>query len=160
MPDPALLFTLAVLLLAGLFFAGPLVSLRLAVDAVLTRPTLLPVASFMVGVTRGGKSGAKAGRRRPAEEPASDPVGHVAPLPDHVEALPGSLSKPWWQSRGIMGPVIAVMSLVAGWFGLDVDHATQAYLADKVVVALTAAGVLAGAVTGIIGRLRATHVIR
>lgn len=70
------------------------------------------------------------------------------------------LTKWWWQSRGVVGPLVAILAVGGGWLGVDVDAATQGYLVDQTVAGLTALGVLAGAVTGIVGRLRATRAIR
>ena len=70
-------------------------------------------------------------------------------------------AKPFWLSRGVMGPVVAMVALVVGWvFGVEVDAATQAMVVDQVVALVSAGAVLVGSVVGIIGRVAAKKQIQ
>lgn len=70
-------------------------------------------------------------------------------------------TKPFWLSRGVMGPIVAILAMVLGWVGgVQVDAATQAVVVDQVVGLASAAVVLIGSVMGIIGRLRARKPIQ
>lgn len=60
-------------------------------------------------------------------------------------------SKPWWQSRTLLGAFITLASAAAGANGLQVDSALQ----GDVMNTLTAAGSVAGAAISIWGRLKA-----
>ena len=61
-------------------------------------------------------------------------------------------SKPWFQSKGVWGGVIALLAGVAGLFGFHLDAALQGDVIDW----LAAAGGVAGAALAIYGRIKAT----
>ncbi len=60
-------------------------------------------------------------------------------------------TKPWYKSKGIMGSLIAVLAVLAGFFGIDIGGAEQAELVD-LVTAIVGTG---GAALAFIGRIRA-----
>ena len=65
-------------------------------------------------------------------------------------------TKKWWESKAVWGGLIAVVSAVAGAFGIAVDGATQDQIAEYAVV-------VAGAVGGMLaiyGRLKADKEIK
>jgi hypothetical protein len=68
--------------------------------------------------------------------------------------------KPWYLSKGVLGPLVAVVALIAGAFGVKVDAATQALVVDQVIGAVSAGVALLGAIVGIWGRITATKVIQ
>jgi ATP/ADP translocase len=59
--------------------------------------------------------------------------------------------KPWWQSKGVIGPVIAIVATILSFFNIVVSAEAQGQLVEAV---LTAAAVI-GSVIGIIGRVLA-----
>lgn len=59
--------------------------------------------------------------------------------------------KPWYQSKGVWGSVIAFVAIVAGMLGFDLTDADQESLAE---IAVAIGGALA-ALVGLIGRLTA-----
>lgn len=63
--------------------------------------------------------------------------------------------KNWWQSKGIWGGIIALVSLIAGFFGFTLGPEDQAAL---VGVAVTVSGLI-GTVLGIVGRVTAKKAI-
>lgn len=63
--------------------------------------------------------------------------------------------KNWWQSKGIWGGIIALVSLIAGFFGFALGPEDQAAL---VGVAVTVSGLI-GTVLGIVGRVTAKKAI-
>jgi hypothetical protein len=67
--------------------------------------------------------------------------------------------KPWWQSKSIIGSLVTVAAVVAGFFGLDVDPATQAFVVSQLDLVMTAAGVAIGAALAIYGRVVARQPI-
>ncbi|WP_445682824.1 hypothetical protein [Radicibacter daui] len=60
-------------------------------------------------------------------------------------------SKPWWQSRTLLGAFITLASAAASASGLQVDSALQ----GDVMNTVTAAGSVVGAAISIWGRLKA-----
>lgn len=69
--------------------------------------------------------------------------------------------KPWYLSKGVIGPIIAMLSLLAGYlFGVKVDEATQAVLVDQIVATLATLFGLGGSALGIYGRIVATSRIK
>jgi hypothetical protein len=72
-------------------------------------------------------------------------------------ALSGT--KPWYASKGVIGPIVATLALIAGFFGIEIDEATQAVIIDQGTALLTAAVAFGGIVLGLIGRVTAAKKI-
>jgi uncharacterized membrane protein len=68
-------------------------------------------------------------------------------------------SKAWYASKGVWGGVLAVASVVGGYFGVKLDEATQTVIVDQITGAASAIGIIVGAVTAIYGRIAATKQI-
>lgn len=119
-----------------------------------------PHALAMAGPSRsgGGRPAKRSGDGLPAGKGLPGDI--VDGFAEHLTAELRPLTKPWWQSRGVVGPIVAILAVAGGWLGVDVDASTQAYVIDQTIAAVSAAGVLVGAVMGIIGRLRAIRAIR
>ena len=56
--------------------------------------------------------------------------------------------KQWYQSKGITGPVVAILGTIATWYGLDVPI-------EQLEVTITALGTIIANVVGIMGRINA-----
>ena len=56
--------------------------------------------------------------------------------------------KKWYLSRSVIGSVIAIMALIAGAFGYEVDAAGQ----EQIIVAVIGVG---GGIAAIYGRIKA-----
>jgi flagellar motor component MotA len=67
--------------------------------------------------------------------------------------------KPWWRSRTILGALVALASVVFGFFNVKIDPASQAVLLDQVEALVTAAGTLVGIGAAIWGRFVAVKQI-
>ena len=65
-------------------------------------------------------------------------------------------TKPIWASRAILGGVVVVASLIAGFFGFKVDDATQTVVIDQLEAVVLAVTTAVGAALAIWGRLKAT----
>lgn len=63
--------------------------------------------------------------------------------------------KPWYQSKGVIGGLVAVASVVAGAAGYNLSPDDQ----EAVVLALSAVGSAVGALLSVYGRLRANRKI-
>jgi hypothetical protein len=61
-------------------------------------------------------------------------------------------SKPWWQSNGVWGGIVAVVAVILGFFGYEIGGELQ----GELVEAITGAVAIVGALWGIIGRVRAS----
>ena len=61
--------------------------------------------------------------------------------------------KPWYQSRGVIGGLVAVGAGIGSLFGVDVDQATATDIGLQI-------GTVAGAVFAVIGRIGAEKPIR
>jgi uncharacterized membrane protein len=59
--------------------------------------------------------------------------------------------KPWYQSKGVWGSIMAFVAIVAGVFGFDLTDADQESFAE---IAVAIGGALA-ALLGLVGRLTA-----
>jgi hypothetical protein len=69
-------------------------------------------------------------------------------------------NKPWYTSKGIIGPIITGLALLAGAvFGLKIDAPTQAMIVDQTVAFVTALTSVFGLAMGIYGRIVATKTI-
>lgn len=71
-------------------------------------------------------------------------------------------SKPWYQSSGVWGGVVAVVAPVAGFFGYTVTADDAKAIADGVtqlIVAGSGIASIAGGVIAIVGRVRASKKI-
>ena len=64
--------------------------------------------------------------------------------------------KPWYQSRGVWGGIVALVAALTGLFGVTLDAATH----EALTVSLTSAAAAIGAVVAIIGRLAAQKTLR
>lgn len=71
-------------------------------------------------------------------------------------------TKPILQMRGVFGPLITILAIAAGYFGVQVSPEEQAQLVqhghvvvDSLAAGLAAGAALVGAIIGIVGRLRA-----
>ena len=64
-----------------------------------------------------------------------------------------SESKPWYQSKTILGGAVAIGAAIGGVFGLPLDPATQ----QGIVEALCLLGSGVGGLLAIIGRFKAQH---
>jgi ATP/ADP translocase len=67
------------------------------------------------------------------------------------EVRPLNEEKPWWQSKGVVGPVIAIIATILSFFNIVVSAENQAQLVEAL---LTTVAVI-GSVIGIIGRVLA-----
>lgn len=61
--------------------------------------------------------------------------------------------KPWWQSKGIWGGIIAVLSAVAMLFGYEINESELLTIVMQIVA-------LAGGVLAVIGRAQAKKPIK
>ena len=77
---------------------------------------------------------------------AASTVAEVA-----TEAL--TETKPWYQSKTILGGAVAIGAAIGGVFGLPLDPATQ----QGIVEALCLFGSGVGGLLAIIGRIKAQH---
>lgn len=68
-------------------------------------------------------------------------------------------TKPWYLSKGILGPIVTVIALAASLLGYQIDAATQAVVVDQVVLAITTGTAVVGAIVGAWGRVVATKKI-
>ena len=68
-------------------------------------------------------------------------------------------TKSWYASKGIIGPIITLIALLGGFFGVDIDVDTQAVIVDEITAAASAIAAVFGAAVGIWGRVTATKVI-
>jgi protein-S-isoprenylcysteine O-methyltransferase Ste14 len=68
-------------------------------------------------------------------------------------------TKPWYTSKTIIGAIVTALSLLAGFFGLKIDAATQAYLVEQSQVLITAGGTFIGLALTIWGRITAKQPI-
>lgn len=59
--------------------------------------------------------------------------------------------KPWYQSRGVVGPLVAAVLAVLQGFGVSLGEGSVEAVTDAVVQA----GIAAGALVGIWGRIKA-----
>lgn len=66
-------------------------------------------------------------------------------------------TKPWYQSTGVIGALIAVGATLAGAFGWTIDAETQKAMTADVGAIVTAAVAVAGGVLALVGRIRATR---
>lgn len=69
------------------------------------------------------------------------------------------LTKPWFLSRGVMGPVLGFAAMGLGWIGITIDEETrEAVLAllDNGWVQLAAFATTVGSLIGIYGRVKAS----
>ena len=64
-------------------------------------------------------------------------------------------SKPWWQSTGVWGGVVAVLAVGLGFFGYQISGDLQAELVETITSAIA----LGGGVLAIWGRIKATKTI-
>lgn len=66
--------------------------------------------------------------------------------------------KPWWASKGVLGPLVSVACLLlAALFGVQIDAGTQAVVVDQLTTAVIAIGVVVGSGIGIWGRIKASR---
>lgn len=77
-----------------------------------------------------------------------------APSPRAAEPapVPTEDTKRWWESKGVLGAIIVVLSIVAGQLGYEVTPADQGALTDHVFDLVG----IGGAILALIGRLTAT----
>jgi len=65
-------------------------------------------------------------------------------------------SKPWYASKGVLGPIVAGASIAAGYFfGVKVDPVTQAYIVDQAAAIISGLFTIGGLVLGVWGRIKA-----
>lgn len=64
-------------------------------------------------------------------------------------------TKKWWLSKGVWGAIITVLTVLAGYFGVEVDPETQELFVDQAYAAAVAIAGLVGGVLSLIGRLKA-----
>lgn len=65
-------------------------------------------------------------------------------------------TKPWWQSKGTWGGLIAIAAGVAGAFGYTITPDDQTWIVEAVVSIAT----VAGGVLGVYGRIKASKTIK
>jgi len=65
-------------------------------------------------------------------------------------------TKPWYQSKTIIGGAVTLAATVAAIFGVEVDEQTQAVIVDQGVAIGTAVATVIGGVLAIYGRLKAS----
>jgi len=61
-------------------------------------------------------------------------------------------TKPWYASRGVIGPIIVLLCLILSTFGYKIEDADREALTNAVVNI----GIAVGAILGIVGRVQAT----
>ncbi|MGC5778819.1 hypothetical protein [Methylobacterium sp. NFXW15] len=66
-------------------------------------------------------------------------------------------TKPWYLSKGIIGSLLAIVAVIAGFFGVKVDAGTQQVVADQLTTLLAAGAALLGSLLGLWGRVSATR---
>lgn len=64
--------------------------------------------------------------------------------------------KPWWQSRSVIGSVVAILAVIAGFFHVIVAPEVQSQLVDAVLALVT----VAGALVALVGRIIATKTLK
>jgi hypothetical protein len=62
-------------------------------------------------------------------------------------------TKPWYASKSVIGALVALGAVVAGFFGIKVDPVTQGWIVDQTMALATSAGAIFGIVVAIYGRL-------
>lgn len=77
-------------------------------------------------------------------------------IKDAVEAAISEAQKPWYQSRGVIGSIIAIVAGVAGSFGYGIPVEVQGQAVDVIA----AGGALIGGALALWGRLKAVHRVR
>lgn len=85
----------------------------------------------------------------------TDTTNALPPIPSArvvVEPMPPEDTKRWWESKGVLGAIIVVVSIVAGQLGYQVAPEDQGALTDQV---FDMVGIV-GALIALIGRLAAT----
>jgi hypothetical protein len=68
-------------------------------------------------------------------------------------------AKPWYASKSVIGALVALGAVVAGFFGIKVDPVTQAWIVDQTMALATSAGAVFGIAVAIYGRLVAKQPI-
>lgn len=66
-------------------------------------------------------------------------------------------TKPWYLSKSIIGSLLAIAAVIAGFFGVKVDASTQQVVADQLTTLLAAGAALIGSLLGLWGRFSATQ---
>lgn len=64
-------------------------------------------------------------------------------------------TKPWYASKGVMGPAVSLVVAILGFFGYTMSEVD----AQALITVLVTAATVAGSVTGIVGRVKATKKI-
>ena len=78
----------------------------------------------------------------------------IGPEPESIEATVEAFgAKPWYQSRAIIGGLVAILASILGLWGIDLDQAAATE------IALNAAPLIGGALA-VWGRVKATRPIR
>lgn len=92
---------------------------------------------------------------RPAARDEHELAGEPPARRDFDTGLSGELppAKPWWQSRGVLGGLVAAAAGLGAVFGLEIDQAETLEIA-------MAASAAVGGLMAVYGRVRATKPIR
>ena len=64
-------------------------------------------------------------------------------------------SKPWWQSKAIIGAVVTVGAVIFGFFGVTIDEDTKSVMINEAEAIISAVVIIVGAVGSVWGRLKA-----
>lgn len=65
--------------------------------------------------------------------------------------------KKWYLSKGVLGGIVSLLSLIGGFFGYTVDAESQTVIANSAVITITAITGVIGGITAIIGRVQASQ---
>lgn len=68
--------------------------------------------------------------------------------------------KQWYLSKGIWGSILAIVAVIAGYAGVEIDAETQAVFVDQIYAIVVAGAGLIGGVLSLIGRKNASKRIR
>lgn len=69
-------------------------------------------------------------------------------------------AKPWYLSKGVLGPVLAIAGMAGTAFGVDVGAGEQVAIVDQTIAAVGAVTTLIGTLLGLYGRIVATSRIK
>lgn len=68
--------------------------------------------------------------------------------------------KKWWESRTIWGAIIAVVCFGLTFFGITIAEPEQTQIIDLILQIATPVGALVALILTIVGRVKATKVIK
>lgn len=63
-----------------------------------------------------------------------DPIDLIIEIGNALEELPDD--KPWWSSKVVIANILAIVSLIVAYFGLDIEFSEQAYVILPGIISL------------------------